>query len=245
MFVSKYPHCTIKQLTGKEWLTPIQSLHKQVQEELSADKKHFLLPKDGGYFYNLLSGRGGVLLGVFVKNKLVGSTVLSLCNNFTEAKAEKRLTYDDKAGLVRKDCGNQSVGVIQSLCVLKDFYKQGLSSPLLETALTFAQQADVARVFAQVAVDNVPSWQQFLSNQFAILDVWKTDYNRYLLHHLSKQEHKAFFKQDHPFRMELGLHTTDMATTLPLVVKGQAEKGRKGCKWENSFRPRALCLAFA
>ena len=182
MATAQNAQTTIKPLMAKGWLEPVYALHNQVREELPEEKKGSLLVRPPEYFDDLIAGRTGALFGAMVEGKLAGMVAVFKSESWSAAIAAGRLTYPDLDGGVKASCGHGTVGIIQSLCVLKEYKNNGIAQELIEAAKGWSKDNNCAQLFSQVGQSNVCSWVQFMKQGFEIAEGWNgVDHSRYLL----------------------------------------------------------------
>ncbi|MDD2324846.1 MAG: GNAT family N-acetyltransferase [Alphaproteobacteria bacterium] len=176
------PIHTVEVLHDPAWIHAVFSLHEQVRTETAHGKTPVLICKSEAYFLDLLSGKTGLLLGGFAGGELAGLTALKLCDTFAKACAEGIITCTDAAQTLAPSYPNGPVVIIQSVCVLHQHKKNGLSQYLLPKAIQQAKEMGCTDAFAQVAAHNQASLKMFEKVGFDPIATWTNDYERVLVH---------------------------------------------------------------
>jgi hypothetical protein len=175
-------------LSGEKWLQTVTALHKRVRAEMPDSKRAFLLPRTPDFFRSLLTGKAGVLFGLFAGAELVGSMALLWADSFSGAREEGLITYPDADGRLAKKYRKGSVAVVQAMGLLNAYMGRGGSRALVQKALECARSHGCAHVFAQIAAQNTLSWLRFLDRGFAIAATWTSGHPRFLLRWLSPED---------------------------------------------------------
>lgn len=177
----------IEQLKGEHWIAPALALHNKAREELPADQKKFLVPRSALYFENLLAEATGGLFGAFVEGELVGMNAMLVIENWKIAKDMHYITYPDKTNAARALCGCDSVGVNQSLCVLKEHKGNGIGPQLIAATIKHAMDQCCGQIFTQVAKDNFCAASNFFRQSFELFGAWEgKDHDRFFMRHVAE-----------------------------------------------------------
>lgn len=188
----------IQKLIGEGWNQKALELHKQVRSEMPDDQRHWLLPKEIGYFDKILCGQNSALLGVLDGEMLAGFMAVLADNNFAIAHAEGRITIPDDGGKLSKLYGEGKVAVCQSLAVLNKYFGRGISRHLVRAYIEWAQTQKCQHLFTQIADQNFLSWLRFLQEDFALCGTWVAGHRRFFLRHLQPAEKSELVENAKP-----------------------------------------------
>lgn len=170
-------------LAGQEWLETVMRVHIAVRATLPVGQQRFVVSREKKYFADLLSGRGGALLGMIIDERLAGFLAMVFADNYSSAISAKFVTYPGEKKVLAARYGDGGVCVIQSMCVLKEWSGNGYSRELLCKAIAYASfQKKCKNLFAQVASQNAQSMDRFLEAGFHPVASWNVDHWRFLLH---------------------------------------------------------------
>lgn len=168
----------VQPLADEKYLAAVIALHDEIRTNSPTG---YLAAKPPEYFRDLLSGRGGVLLGTIIDGSLAGFVVVVIAPDLKEACSKHHITYPDADGRIARDCGQGSVATVQSLCVETHWRGRNIASNLIKAAVGWAEDHGCVHLLTQVASDNVASWMRFLGCGFAIVGYWQHGHQRFLL----------------------------------------------------------------
>jgi GNAT superfamily N-acetyltransferase len=150
-----------------EHLDRVLVLQGETRAALPDAQKMFVLPQSPEYFSNLLARQNGLMLGVWLADKLIAQMALMGSLSLEDAIARNAITRNDV--MFHHAGAFESVVVAKSMSVHPAWRGHELSAAMLDAALTLPLARAADHVFAQISADNVRSWDLFLRAGFGIV----------------------------------------------------------------------------
>ncbi len=231
-------------LSGLAWLDDVAALPDVVRASMAEAHRHWLLSKPRSYFEGLLTGATGLLIGALVRGELAGFAALVASEDFASARRLGQVTYPDPEGRANAAYGQGRVGVVQSLCVRRDYLGRALAGSIIRAAVEESRRQGRGHIFAQMADQNALSWMRFLGEGFGLVGTWETDCRRFLMRWFPPEERAAMLADAGLADRRLYRKDYGQIPALVADARHQVEAGRIVLLHDRPEEPGALHVVF-